>query len=198
MKGLENCLARKLLLATIISTAIIIIASAYAESQGFDKGSKSLPPELTIDPLGKTDLPLPHWGQRWVSEWRQVHVLWGYREQLTLPHRRKQLNRSRSTAWAESGKTDLPYKTQGRRRTFQVKEQSVKSHPDVKEHQMADYWPVAGALLLLGRSAGQEAGNENHCQTLEDLYACPEASWILFSRHEKPFRFLRNEAAAAV
>lgn len=64
MKGLENCLVHKLILAIIISTAIIIIVSAYAESQGFDKGSKSLPPELTIDPLGKTDLLLPHSMQR--------------------------------------------------------------------------------------------------------------------------------------
>lgn len=64
MKGLENCLAHKLVLAVIISTAIIIIVSANAESQGFNKGSKFLPPELTIDPLGKTDWPLPNSVQR--------------------------------------------------------------------------------------------------------------------------------------
>lgn len=64
MKGLENCLAHKLVLAVIISTAIIIIDSAYAESQGFNKGSKFLPPELMIDPLGKTDRPLPNSVQR--------------------------------------------------------------------------------------------------------------------------------------
>lgn len=74
----------------------------------------------------------------------------------------------------------------------------MQSHPDMKEHQMADNWPVVGARLLLGGSAGQEAGNEDHCQTLKDLYGYPEASWILFFRHEKLLRFLRNEAAAAV
>lgn len=68
----------------------------------------------------------------------------------------------------------------------------MQSHPDVKEHQMADDWPEAGAHLLSGGSAGQEAGNEDHCQTLEDLLACPEASWILFSRHEKLLRFFKK------
>lgn len=69
----------------------------------------------------------------------------------------------------------------------------MQSHLDGKEHQMTDNWLVVWHHMLSGKAiVGGEAGNSDQCQPFKDLSPCPEAIWILSSRHGKLLRFLRN------
>lgn len=107
-------------------------------------------------------------------------------EQPNLQRRRKQVSQCGMKTGRGSRKVTVPGR-QGRRRTFQVKEQSVQSHLAVKA---SDGRQLAGSLApsVVGENDGQEAGNKDQSQTEKDLHTCPEAIWILSSK-PKPLWF---------
>lgn len=77
-----------------------------------------------------------------------------------------------------------------------MKEQSVRSRPDVKEHQMADNWPEAGAHLLSGGKRWSRGWKTTAKPWRTCLPALRQVGFYSLGM-KSCLGFLRNEAVAA-